>query len=580
MKKRKQILSVLLAAAMVTTMLGGCGNAQGTSGKSSTASSTSKSESTQNAVVESTVESNDDGTEDSVRISEETIEITLAGPASVTTNEWNESVQFAEYEKRLGIKINATAYDSEAWSSKLTLMLASDELPDILAGLTATTREDVYKYGQEGYLLDLSQYLDVMPNLTRIMEEYPEYARHITMENGAIYGISPFSVRIESWNLQDVYMSQTWLDNVGMDAPETLDELYEVLKAFKEQDANGNGDTDDEIPMLYSAYSCFPILWAYGIYSTDGKLHEMVDEDGNYMVMNVTENYRDYLRYIHKLYKEGLINEDAFVISSDEKDQLINNGKTGYVGNVTSIFLGLDNEGDYSKQKWFAVTGFTGTEYNSESVVVERERVGANFRVLVSADTKYPEEIAKLIDYLFTVEGAISASNGYEGLTFDFNDIEGYPVVDHTNYIGDYESSEAYRTRKATSRGAFNFYSINEGTIYDMLQNIDTDKLMEGECYKVAGANATKQLAWRKAVQKGVQFKKPLPSLSYGDDGAERATLYTDIVNYCATANVQFITGERDLDKDWDTYLEELEKMGLQRYIEIQQNAYDRLMGN
>ena len=292
------------------------------------------------------------------------------------------------------------------------------------------------------------------------------------------------------------------------------------------------------------------------------------------------ENYRDYLRYMHKLYDEGLINEDAFVITLDEADQLINSGKVGYTGRTASIFRELGNEGDYSKQKWFGVIGFTGTEYNSDSVVVRNSRVSGEFRLMVSADTEYPEEVAKLIDYMFTTEGSISATNGYEGLSFDFSDIEGYPVVDHTNYIGDYESAEDYRIHKATSQGTFSFYSVNEGTIYNMLQNVDTDKLMEGDCYRVATGNAAKELAWRKAVENGVQFKDVLPSMSYGDDSSERASLYTDILNYCGTANVQFITGERDLDKDWDAYLEELEKMGLQRYIEIEQAAYDRLMGN
>ena len=582
MKKRKQILSALLAMAMTVGMLGGCGNAKEASGEQSIASSASKSESAQDAVVQSSEESSDAGEEDAIRISEETIEITMGGPSTVTTSEWNESVQLAEYEKRLGIKINATAYEKDAWPSKLTLMMASDELPDILAGLSAT-REEVSKYGEEGYLLDLSQYLDVMPNLSRIMEENPDYARHITMENGAIYGIAPYSERIESILMPLMFMSQTWLDNVGMEAPETVDELYEVLKAFKEQDANGNGDPNDEIPMLYSSSyynTSLPILWAYGIYSRSYGMYTMADENDNFMVMNVTENYRDYLRYMHKLYDEGLINEDAFVITNDEATQLVNNGKVGYTGTTASIFRELGNEGDYSKLKWFGVVGLTGTEYNSEAVVVNNLRVSSTFRVLVSADTEYPEEIAKFIDYLFTTEGAISADNGYEGLTFDYSDIEGFSVIDHTNYVGDYASSEEYRTHKAISTNAFSFYTINQGTIYNMLGNIDADKLMEGECYKVGLGNAARELTWRNAVQNGVQFKKVLPTLSYGEDASERATLYTDILNYCKTANVQFITGEMDLDKDWDSYLAELEKMGLQRYIEIEQAAYDRLIEN
>lgn len=48
-----------------------------------------------------------------------------------------------------------------------------------------------------------------------------------------------------------VYLNKTWLDNLGLTYPETVEELYTVLKAFKEQDANGNGDPNDEIPISF-----------------------------------------------------------------------------------------------------------------------------------------------------------------------------------------------------------------------------------------------------------------------------------------------------------------------------------------
>ncbi len=58
------------------------------------------------------------------------------------------------------------------------------------------------------------------------------------------------------------------------------------------------------------------------------------------------------------------------------------------------------------------------------------------------------------------------------------------------------------------------------------------------------------------------------------------STLYTDVYNYLVTAKVQFITGETDIDAGWDAYLAELDKIGLERLLEIEQAAYDRYLGN
>lgn len=567
MKKRKQMLSLILASAMAAGMLTGCGQPET---KESSGESKVQESSTQTIVPESTATVEET---DSVRISEEVITFTVSGKMDTANANWNETVQFKEYEERLGIRLEATPYESEQWSTKLSLMLASDEMPDILAN-AGISQNDLDDYAEDGYLLDFSKYLDIMPNLTRIMEEYPSYANVITNEGGEIYGFPRLNGFSDATLITSQYMSQTWLDNVGMEFPETLDELYNVLKAFKEQDANGNGDPNDEIPYGFRTHvsMCEPILWAHGIYSTLNYAYILqADEDGKVVLMDTTENYKDFLKFMHKLYDEELMNQDVFILDYATMKEQIEAGKIGFT-----------QQGGYANQNtmnWFPAAGFITEKYNPNRVMVAKSRIATDYKVVANANVEHPEELAKFIDYLFSDEGSLSAGNGYEGKSFDFRMVNGFGVADHENYWekAGSASGEEYRQNKAVALNAFNIYASKKGTIYDMLVNTKTEDLTSDEVFSATGINAIRELSTR---DEGVQIIDVYPTVSYTtEESQERGILYTDIKNYLTTTFAQFISGEKDIDSEWDAHLAELNKMGVERLMEIEQDAYDRYCG-
>lgn len=577
MRRRKQMLAVILAVAMTSSLLVGCGRAQDESldkeAEKQQENEVFSESATQNNATEDNV-----AEEGSTRISDEIITLTMAGVDNNIGADWNNTISFAEYEKRLGIKFDATTYTSEQWSSKLTLMLAADEMPDILAMYSSKmSRSDLVKYASEGYFLDFSQYLDVMPNLKKIMEEYPEYAQAITMEDGSIYSFTTVNTRSDAALYQFVFMPQSWLDNVGLERPESLDELYTVLKAFKEQDANGNGDSNDEIPMGMAGKSNYiaelNILWAFGINSKDYSYHLKEGDDGIVSLWDISENYKAFLKYMNQLYEEGLINQDAYVIAPSELDSLNKEGKVGYSGGWGNRCAGeyIDNE-----PGWYMPVGFTSEDYNNEKSVVLDSRVGSAYCFVANAETKYPEEIAKFVDYLLTDEGAISCSNGYEGLTFDMKEIEGVGTIDHTGYWEDkYEQQDDYRKTVATNGSGFALKLTGKGTIYELMSSLEDEKLFSEDVWAVTAANSLREEAVR---MDDLVVMDRFPALYYTDDEAkERSTLYTDITNYLNTAKAQFITGEMDIDTSWDAHIEKLNQMGLERLLEIEQAAYDRL---
>lgn len=578
---KRKVVSMLLALSMTVSCLAGCGQgAQESSTESSSAREPEDRQSSEESTEESGAEAESEtpaqagGEEGTPRISEEVITFTVAGADTVPGADWNNTVQFAEYEKRLGIKLDATVYNTEQWSSKLTLMLASDEMPDILAmDWVPMSRSDVVKYAADGYFLDFSPYLDLMPNLKKYMEEYPEYAQTITMDDGGIYGFAGLNSRPNCARYTFVYMPQKWLDNVNLDRPESLDDLYTVLKAFKEQDANGNGDPNDEIPMglVGSSSPELLILWAYGINGLNSA-YNLRDENGTVSLWDTSENYKEFLRYMNRLYKEELINQDAYVIEGSELESLTKEGKVGFSGGWTTRCADayIDNE-----PGWYIPVGFT-SEYNPNRSVVLYSAVDPTFYFVANADTEHPEEMAKFVDYQFTTEGAISGGNGYEGLTFDMKEIKGVGTIDHTGYWEDkYETQEDYRTRIATNHSGLSILTTGKGTIYDLLTSVSDEDLFDPEVWAVTTSSALREEAMR---TEGLVVMDPFPNLYYTDEEAkERATLYTDIINYLATTKSKFITGEMDVDASWDAYLEKLNQMELPRLLEIEQAAYDRL---
>ena len=604
MMRRKSMLSVLLTAAMMCTLFTGCGQdgesgggqaadqkgSQASEGKESPAA---ESEGEQDSAAEDgqdAAQAGEDsgaegeaagsgageGFEEFGRISEDTITLSLAARyvAGQYTTDFASTDQFKEYEKRLGIRFDVSAYDLEQWPSKLTLMMASDEMPDLIAYADMSSI-DVEKYGKDGYLLDFSQYLDIMPNLKKRMEEYPEYEATITSENGSIYAFSTLTASSEYSMVRPIYLSKKWLDNLNLEEPKTLEEFYNVLKAFKEQDANGNGDPTDEIPMGRADtvfWPDMPILWSFGIFGQSEAYYLMPQDDNAIVLGDTTENYKAYLHFMRKLYEEGLMNVDAFVTTYSEVDAKHQDDKVGYWQTWSSL------PGDV--KDWIVVNGFT-TEYNPVQTNVIYNRAYNKYHIAASADTEHPEEVARFVDYLFTYEGAISAISGYEGVSFDLVEEDGVLKIDYEPYAeaAGFDDVNDFYAQRVIAANVFPIYQVDrKGGLAEVMKEMTWEELHSDAIYEMGGTSLLRELAIR---EEGVEVIYVYPSVKYtAEELGERSTLYTDVYNYLVTAKVQFITGETDIDAGWDAYLAELDKIGLERLLEIEQAAYDRYLGN
>ena len=578
MKNRNNRVFALLLAGTMMLGLAACGSTGTTDG--SAVSSTTEAGKTADGTKEDTTESSTGETANAggtVRISEEEITLTVGGQKPSGLEDVNNLAAITEYRNRLGINLDPTFTETD-WATQRTLMFAGNELPDLLinAGMSVS---DTNNYGSQGYLLDFNEYRDVMPNMVATFEKYPELEAFITTEDGHIYGMTQLRSDMTD-RLMRTFINRNWLENLGLEVPTTLDELYDVLVAFKEQDANGNGDATDEIPFLWDLGGYQggerTILDAFGIYPAGWGGFTYIlqaDENDQVQLANVSDNYKEFLKFMRKLYEEGLMEQEAFTLAGDVATARAKEDRYGFFGCGSAPFV-LTQTDISSDKNWIGVAGLESA-FNPDKSVSIISPVVNNIALVASADTEYPEEIAKFVDYFFSEEGMFAGAIGYEGQGWDWNENEALGVkVPKWRVPEGYASAEEYRYKGSVFNNCLNLHESNLDRV--ALFEVPVETLQKDEVLTEFGWAALVAAAYR---SEGITDKAAYPIVAYtNEENDSRSTLVTDVSNYIAQMRAEFITGQTDIDAGWDTYVDTVNQMGMDRLLEIEQAAYDRYL--
>ena len=166
---------------------------------------------------------------------------------SALSGGYDQNSVLKEMSENAGISITWETM-SDSLAEQVNIRIAGNDLPDAFNGV-GFSNYDLTNYGEDGTLIDLTPYIteEYMPNLTKILEEHPDIRAAITMDNGCIYGLPAGeqmgTAGIGKENDYNIYtvpqysmINKAWLDDLGLEVPTTLDELHDVLVAFKEND--------------------------------------------------------------------------------------------------------------------------------------------------------------------------------------------------------------------------------------------------------------------------------------------------------------------------------------------------------
>lgn len=491
----------------------------------------------------------------------ETLTILMSDDSLVTDFKDNAFTKYLE--DAMNVNLEFILLPQSEASNKLQIMIASGEkLPDIInMNLDIAT---TYAYAQAGAIRPLDEYYENLSvNLKSVVEAHPEYMimEAITAPDGHLYSVPSYLSELHSVVAARCWINDTWLDNLGLEKPTTPEEFYNVLKAFKEQDANGNGDPNDEIPMIgawtgmRSSYNV--LIYIMNAFVQADFMDFLTVDNGVVGVSYNTEGWYKGLEFAHKLVSEGLIDMASFTQDGTQYAAVCdNNGEGCIVGCYTVQTI----KPNYIEQFSYLAPltgpdGVQGARYTPAA---------ASNRWFVTTDCENPELAFQLGDFIFSedvfkkirlgVEGEdwLVPAEGTESI-YPGNDAEYIVVNDMWN---DPQNHTWRQSAPIFSVTILQGEAANDSTTLRSIKN--AEGVMEYIKY---------------AFKEGTY----IPFMSYTEDeNFQISDILNSLNTYVSECMVRFATGDMDIETEWDAYLAELDNIGLQTYLKVTQDAYNR----
>ncbi len=567
----KKLLALLLCLAMVATAFAACGDGSG-----SQSSSAPQSSQTGDSAPESSAAGGEESSEagepsgeavngtnpgNVLPIVTEPVTLTIAKERHMldTTKSYNEKASFKNITEETGLTLEFVELAAGTAAEKVPLMLAGGDMPDVFWALLS----DAQILQNTTQLVPLEGMLeDFAPNSLKTYEELGTDWRTIAIApDDHMYGmLSRYESLYENTGDGIQIINKKWLEAVNKEVPTTLDEYYEVLKAFKEQDPNGNGQAD-EIPYCFAEDMwCASItndigMWGIGngYGDTNSNFHI---RDGKVSGTVNTPEYREYLEFFHKLYAEGLIDAEGFSQNTEVFSNKIKNNQVGTYYSWTALeYLSSEQEKDWVVLPTIAAKEGVQPVANGE---IDRSTINKNGWV-ITTQCDHPEAALRLWDYLARdAESKMTVAMGEKGTLWDEYPEGGYYFVVPENTTPEY---------------TFEHMKYTLGTVnnHPLVTKAETPK-NDGEI-SPAAALRDQMVA---AVDKDYVPKSGQLPQSYVSPEAidERAFIETDLKSYIKQFRSQAIMDGFD-DAAWDAYCKRLDDLQYPAWLQWYQDFMD-----
>lgn len=569
---KKKVVAALLSVAMVATLLAGCGSGGGAStGSADSGESASADSGTQADAAGDEADASGDDSQASAP-SGETVKLKALAILHSLTQDVDDMEYVAEMEAEAGVDIEWELIRAD-WDTVKSTRFASGDIPDIL--INATNNADYMQY--DGLFLDMSSYIneDLTPNIVQLFNEEPDCKALVTQMDGRIFCVPKFQGKWPSTNTV-MFINQEWLDNLGLEMPTTFSELKDVLIAFKEQDANGNGDPSDEIPLDFngwhgSAYSLLNWLGAFGIQLTNWAYDGYFAEDSTIKNYAVDERYKLFMEYVADLYANGVINTNAVTNDYSMFQSLSRGNEAGDA--LVGVVPGWEETDKFGPTLHTQYVPLPALEYDIDcepgtyDVRWRDDYTGLNIssdRAVVSANCSNPEAAMRFIDRFYDQTHSVEAlfggiTDGNLEKTGD-NSYKVLPPQDADTDPG---------TWKWTSTFADNApMYIRRSSEVEMSEDM-TYALEERKVYDDVLAKADETDTYPQMFMKYSQEDQNTMALT-------QANINQIINNQWSL----WMTGEADIESTWDSYVQSVYDAGLEQVLEIRQKAFDAYLAN
>jgi putative aldouronate transport system substrate-binding protein len=463
-------------------------------------------------------------------------------------------------EDKTNIHIDWEVAPEKTFQEKLNVSLASGDYPDVLLNMSVSPIQQSI-YGKDGVFIALNPYIDKYGVEMKKMFQQVDYAKGLmTMPDGNIYSVPQVNECYHCALGQKMWIYKPWLDKLGLKMPTTTDEFYQVLKAFKEKDPNGNGKPD-EIALVGATNgpsSTLDLFLTGSFLEKDFNLRFV--KDGKVQVAYNQPEWKEALKYMNKLYAEGLIAPQSFTQDRNQLKQMGLNPEIPIAGVIASqnqtVFVDVDSPRfkDYiSIPPLKGPAGVRSTAYNPYAV--------STGQFVITNKTKNPAAAYRLADLLLSEEATLRSTQGRPDqewvrppqgeLGLNGKQAVWKPIVTFGKLQNIHWAQSGPSLR--TNEWRLSVAADPKNPLEIILYNETKDNYFP---YKI-------------------DVSKIVPPIFFTNEQAEElANLEKTITDYRTEFFAKTVTGALDIDKEWNNYLATLDKMNLKRYLDIYQQAY------
>lgn len=503
-------------------------------------------------------------------IVKEPITLQVAIRANPQVEDFKNNEFTAWVEEQTNIKLEFILLPDKDTDTKINLMFAAGkDLPDVIT-TTQIKNDSLYKFALDGLVIPLDHYIEEYgveyPNL---LKDCPDIEKAMTAPDGHTYGLPKYNVTLHNQMREGkMYLYKPWVEKLGMEMPKTVDEFYEVLKAIKTQDPNGNGQAD-EIPMagatsgaqtdvlaaLMAPFIPYTSIAAGG----DG----LLNDNGTIIASYTQPEFKQGMEWIAKLVKEGLVDPVSFTQDQQQLKQLANRTETilgGYVHAYTAINATDSKMLDYECLPLLE----GGTERGG---FLNNPLLPAGASWVVTSSCQYPEAAYRLGDFLLSEESGMRNRYGVEDRDWKYVDEKTTDLVGLDGKPARFEILDNQWSKTGS------VFWRSECIYYNNYENV-YGKGFQKDVFNPDKYHHDNTVTYYQPYVVGDIV--PAGSLFFTEEElSDYASLASGIKEFVKQQLAAFATGSRSMD-EWDAFQQEIKDLGFDQYMEYIQTAYDR----
>ena len=479
------------------------------------------------------------------------MKLTMMGLGSpLLGTDWANHTFFKRMTEYTGVNWNYNIYNAASYSSNLSMTFVNpDTMPDVMFKSFLPQAFEV-KYGKLGLLIPLEELIvKYAPNLNKVLEDNPAIKAMITAPDGHIYALPSIGNDEHSLNADGYFwINKKWLNNLHLEMPETADDFLAVLRAFKNYDANNNGDNSDENPMMLIGAADVEAL--YGIFGLNTTCYNcMVNDQKQTYFLPSTDNYKEALKFMKILYSESLMNQNYLTIS--RSTMWAKGAESDCIGIFydagPALVVGQERASDY-----VALQPMTSS-VSSQKMWPGRYDIGTGCFAITS-NCKSPALAMRWIDCLYGEPCNNWVIAGKEGEEWVWDNPE------HTSWSYTFDIN--------------NFSSvINSATIQDYGGNPYLSPAYTGFWHKQT--NVAEKIKIQEVASIRPYYKLAYPPVFMkSTDVSSLATISNDIGLYVSNMSANVISGKMDIDAEWANINKQYKKLRVDKYVETLQKLF------